>query len=109
MNLDDNKYSIDTNIRDFNITNGELSEIDSLEFKSAFSKTNICLWESKYEINGLNIEDSVKWSVKYTEDNITYSSVGEEGYWPYEYDVLINALMIVDKNIEFFKSNREDN
>lgn len=108
LDLNDNKYIVDTNIDNFDSVSGELTDDNYSKFKNIFGKTNICLWESKYEINGLVIEDSVKWSVKYTDDdNITYSSVGEEGYWPYEYDTLVDALMIIDKKIEFFRSNKE--
>jgi len=104
INIDNDSYIIDTNINGFENSEGNF---DLNSFNELFRKTNIHLWESIYEVNGLAIEDSVKWSIDYTDDEgINFTSKGEEGYWPYEYDELIDALMIIDNKLDYFKANR---
>ena len=106
IDINNNTYSIETNINYLNSTSGVLDNDNYNSYKEMFNKTNICLWQPKYETNGLSIEDSVKWNVTYIDDNdTTYSSSGEEGFWPYEFDTLIHALMYFDSNIKCFISN----
>lgn len=97
--LDDHTYTIDTNIEGFVCQSGTLNNYD--EFENKLSKANILSWDKKYNPDGLEIEDDVKWNV--TLDDFLTSGV--EGYWPYHYDDLIEAIMLVDNKAAYFKAN----
>ena len=64
-------------------------------------ESNIPVWDCCYTPDGLAIKDAVKWSVQL--DN--YKSQGVEGYWPYCYDRLIDAILLIDDKATYFKAN----
>ena len=94
--FDDYTYSIDTNIEYLETKSGIVDNFN--EFEKKLNEVNILSWDSNYDSN---IENPVRWNV--TLDD--YSSSGLEGNWPYTYDKLIEAIMIIDSKIDCFKAN----
>lgn len=97
--LDDHTYSIETTIEVFENKNGIIKNYE--EFISKLNEAKISSWDDVYQPNGLTIEDSVKWDITLDDKFIK----GEEGYWPYGYDKLIEALMSIDNKLDYFKAN----
>lgn len=95
----DHTYTIETNIEVLESKNGIVNNYD--EFEKKLNEVNILSWDESYVPNGSQIDDAVKWSVSL--DN--YSSSGVEGYWPYNYDELIEILELIDDNVIYFKAN----
>ena len=107
VNIDqDIDYVVDSTIAYIVSKQGTYKENKEV-FLNKLKGANLTNWDLEYVKTGLQIDDSVKYEVKYTKDNVTYSSKGEEGYWPYEYDALISALSMLDKDIETFISNQK--
>lgn len=94
--FDDHTYSIETNIEYLETKSGIIDNFS--EFENKLNEANILSWDSDYDSN---IENPVRWNV--TLDN--HTSSGLEGNWPYTYDKLIEAIMIIDSKIDCFKAN----
>ena len=99
LTIDNNVYSIETNIVGFDNKNGVIENHD--EFVSKIKGLNINNWINENESQNINIEDAVKWSIQIDD----YIVNGCEGLWPYNYDSLINILISLDQNISMFKAN----
>ena len=95
--VENNTYSIETSIFGFENKEGIIDDYDS--FLSNINKANIYSWTKENE--STNIIDAVEWYVQIDD----YSINGYEGSWPYNYDLLIEALEKLDYNISLFKAN----
>lgn len=97
--LDNHTYSIETSIEVLENKNGIIENYE--EFVCKLNEANIFMWDKIYKPEGLEIEDGIKWSVMLDDKQIN----GVEGYWPYEYDKLIETIMLVDDKANYFKAN----
>lgn len=98
-------YTVETNIEGLNSFEGELDKKNSEEFLKKVEMANIDKWDREYK--GDNpIEDGVKWYAKYIDEDKVYVSSGEESFEPYNYEHLIEALLVCDKNAEYFMIGR---
>lgn len=73
-------------------------QIDSKSFLEEINLANIQTWDHEY--SGKGVEDACKWKVVLSLDNKQYSSKGEESFYPYNYEHLVNALVILDENVQ---------
>lgn len=103
---DEISYSIDTNIDVLESKEGIFLKDEKERFLDKIKEARITSWDKQYSKTGLKIEDSVKWEVEYIFLDKTYKSKGEEGYWPYNFDSLIEALIIADDKAKYFLSNQ---
>lgn len=92
--VDKNNFFIETDIKDFNNKEGIINN----QFIELIKKCEIEKWNNNY-LNDLNIEDGVKWYVEYNNKNIE----GIEGSWPYNFEYLIEALIVLDEQAKYFK------
>ena len=102
LDIENNTFNIVTNISYLQNKSGTIINIE--EFINKVQETCIHNWEKEYSQNGLVIDDGVKWKVQL--DGI--KSCGYEGYWPYKFDLLIDAMIIIDEKVECFRSNVGD-
>ena len=65
-------------------------------------KAGIGKWDREYPASGEGIEDAVRWKVKLTEDDREYVSKGEESFEPYDYEVFMDALRILEDRADYF-------
>lgn len=97
--INNKSYLIETNIQCLESKSGDLTNIE--KFLSIINDASILSWDNNYPVTGLKIEDAIKWSVRIDNKLIT----GEEGYWPYGFDLLINAIESIDEKAAYFKTN----
>lgn len=110
INIDINDtiaYTVNSTIKELPSKDGELSKDEIGVFISKLKEVNLTNWEKEYLPTGLKIDDSVVWDVAYITSDKEYRFFGEEGYWPYTYDDLIDVLSIADNNIKYFISNQK--
>lgn len=93
-------YSIETSIVQLENKSGELP---LSVFNELLKKAEIEKWDKEYKPTGSLIEDATKWAVSLQKDDKTYDSKGEEGYWPYHYEKLIEAINLIDTKADYFK------
>jgi len=80
-----------------------IEERDTEKFIEELKKAEIEKWYRHYRNNGNGIEDAARWKVEYrTDQDKLFKSSGEESFEPYNYNHLIRALMIADKQAEYF-------
>lgn len=104
---EDISYVVDSTIEYIPSKEGGFLKTKKDQFLNKLKESNLTNWQKEYVATGLEIPDSVKWSVTYKVDNKKYCSNGVEGYWPYNYDVLIDGLSLLDENIKLFVSNQK--
>ena len=97
--FDGHSFTLETNISGLENKCGVIENYDL--FEKRLNEINISSWDRYYNPDGLDIEDGVKWSVILDD----YSSSGVEGYWPYNYDKLIDIIMMIDNKANYFKAN----
>ena len=95
-------YSVITDIENLASLEGRLGFLKSRKFSKLLDKTQIEKWDSEYTGES-GIEDAVKWKVSWKDDEKEYSSKGEESYYPYNWEYLLEAIALCDRNIEYFK------
>lgn len=100
-------YVVDSSIEYIPSKEGELLKENRAQFLNKLNESNLIYWDKEYTPTGSKIADSVKWRVIYRVKDKEYCSIGEEGYWPYNYDVLIDDLSMLDENIKCFNSNQK--
>ena len=94
-------YEVETDISGLSCVDGELDQKQSEEFMKYLNEAQIEKWDRKY--CGENpIEDSIKWSVRYISDDKEYLTEGEESFEPYNFECLLKAIKIADKQLEYF-------
>ena len=92
-------YRSSSDIEGFTDKEGTLD--DPRAFLNLIEEAHIEKWEKEYKgENG--IEDAIKWSVEFEDGGHRYLSSGEEAFWPYGYDKLIQAIRLVDEDIDRF-------
>ena len=95
-------YTITTDIPELEEKTGELDEKATNEFLKELELAQIERWDRHFTAEQSEIEDAVKWSLTYENENGVYKSDGVESYEPYTYEHLIRALILCDKNAEYF-------
>ena len=93
-------WTVETDIEALQSGTGELSSVK--EFSDLLNKADIPHWERRYEADGSAIEDAVRWDLKLDTDGNTYLSEGEETFFPYGYETLIDALALIDPQVRYF-------
>lgn len=102
------EYSLEINFADFSYcVTSTIAQLESIssnindeKFIEMFNKIDFEKWDRQYLDS--SIEDGVKWGI-YIDGKLV--TEGIEANWPYQYDELIDSLILVDKNISFFKAN----
>ena len=94
-------YNVDTSINSLNNIEGQLSDEDKEKFLSLINEAQIEKWDRNYTGISL-IDDGIRWSVKYLNNDKEYVSDGVESYEPYSFRKLIEAIMICDKQLSYF-------
>ena len=94
--VDDRNYIVNSTISCFETRTGVIEDAD--KFNDLINKANIKSWDKEYK--GELITDSIEWSIEYD----GYKSRGYETYEPYNYDYLIEAIKLIEKNGDYFKA-----
>ena len=106
IDLDENNlhYEVTTNIDYLDSKSGD---INSKTFKEAIDKIDFNKLILVNSIKEVEIEDPVIWKFNYVIDSNENCIEGKEGNWPYNYDELIEALILIDEKLEIFKANKK--
>ena len=106
IDLDENNlhYEVTTNI---DYLNSKIGDINPKVFKEAIDKIDFNKLISVNSIKDVEIEDPVIWKFNYVIDSNENCIEGKEGNWPYNYDELIEALILIDEKLEVFKANKK--
>lgn len=106
IDLDENNlhYEVTTNIDYLDSKSGD---INSKAFKEKINKIDFNKLISVNSIKDVEIEDPVIWKFNYVIDSKDNCIEGKEGNWPYNYDELIEALILIDEKLEVFKANKK--
>lgn len=106
IDLDENNlhYEVTTNI---DYLNSKIGDINPKVFKEAIDKIDFNKLISVNSIKEVEIEDPVLWKFNYVIDSNENCIEGKEGNWPYNYDELIEALILIDEKLEVFKANKK--
>lgn len=95
-------YIVQTNIPGLSNKVEEISDDRLGEFLLELEKAHIEKWDKKYLSNGNGIEDATSWKVQYFNNEMEYTSYGEETFEPYDYNHLIKALIVCDNKATYF-------
>lgn len=68
---------------------------ETKEFKELIDLAHIEKWKS---LNDLEIEDAVKYDIKYLKDNQGYHKVINEGNYPYGFEYFEKAIALIDED-----------
>lgn len=90
-------YRVLTDIEKLESREGELDGEDVKKFTELLEKAQINRWEEEYA-GEPKIEDAVQW--QFACDG--YSVKGEESYYPYGHEYLLEALELCDPQISYF-------
>ena len=100
--VDGLSYRVVTDIERLESREGELGAEDAKKFAELLAKAGVEKWDEEY--TGENgIEDAVRWQFSCEDDNAAYHSQGEESFYPYGYEYLLEALELCDPGITYFK------
>lgn len=105
---DEITYAVDSSIPVLASKQGSLDETDSRRFLQALKDCGIERWAKEYKADLGSIEDAIRWSLTYIINGKEYFSKGEESYEPYNYNKLIETLMIIDENTACFRMGETD-
>ena len=94
-------FNIETNIEKLNSFSGELDDASSKLFIEYLNKAQIEKWDREYKAELSEIEDGIRWEIRYLKDEKEYVSCGEESYQPYNYEELISAIRLCDKENDY--------
>lgn len=98
---EDLDYSVDTDIAGLESVEAKLDQEKISEFSKCLDEADIEKWDRSY--SGENeIEDGIRWSLKYTKDGKEYFTDGRESFEPYCFENLIKAIKLCDRQIEYF-------
>ena len=92
-------FSVDSTIESISQKNGELDAEKSRIFIDEINKAEIERWDKEYY--GQEIEDGIRWTIRYFVEDKEYVSKGFESYQPYNYEHLIKAILMCDKESEY--------
>ena len=100
-------YEIESDIPEFENRSGELSKEETSAFLAVLKKAQIEKWDREYLSCCEAIEDGIRWKVRLCEDGREYVSKGEESFEPYDYEIFMDALRILEKKADFFLAKAE--
>ena len=92
------EYKVESDIPGLENTAGEIMP-DA--FSSLVEKATIEKWDREYSGSSL-IEDEIIWNLEYIKENRIYRVKGHESYEPYNFEYLLNAIKLCDKQLEYF-------
>ena len=94
-------YDTDTNIEGLENVQGELDEARTDEFEKYLKEAQIEKWDEEYSGENL-IEDGIRWSLVYIDENRELKCRGIESFEPYNFEYLLKAIKLCDKQLEYF-------
>lgn len=94
-------FNVETNIGSLNSFSGELDENTSRQFIEEIEKAQIEKWDKEYKTEMSEIEDGIKWQMRYLKNDKEYVSCGEESYQPYNYEHLVKAIRLCDEKNDY--------
>ena len=94
-------YEVDTDINSLECVQGELGQQQTEEFLKYLNEAQIEKWDAEYSGDNL-IEDGIEWSLKYLNEDKEYQVSGKESFEPYNFEYLLKAIKIADKQLEYF-------
>ena len=95
------QYCVETDINGLNCLEAEADEKMTNEFISHLNEAQIEKWDAEYSGENL-IEDGIEWSVRYLKEDKEYLSKGKESFEPYNFESLLKAIKVCDKQLEYF-------
>ena len=100
--FDDNVvFNIDSTVEKVPSKSGELDAKKSKLFIEEINNAQIERWDREYKVEGSDIEDGIRWSIRYIDDNREYLSKGHESYQPHNYEHLVKAVLLCDEESEY--------
>ena len=92
-------YRTQSDIEGFCDKEGTLA--DPKGFLALLKEARIENWEQEYDGDN-SIEDAVLWNVECVKGGCVWKIKGKEGFWPYGYEKLIEAIRLCDEDIDRF-------
>jgi len=89
-------YIVSSTIEGFTEKSGILTEKDTNEFIEKLNKANILSWDKYY--GNKKLDDACTWNIVIDD----FSTSGEESFEPYNYQYLIEALQLIEDNVDYF-------
>ena len=90
-------FNIESTVEAVSSKTGELDQEKSKLFIEEINKAEIDKWDKQYKVEGSDIQDGIKWSMKFLDEDKEYISEGYESYQPYNYEHLVNAILLCDE------------
>ena len=90
-------FNIESTVEAVSSKTGELDQEKSKLFIEEINKAEIDKWDKQYKVEGSDIQDGIKWSMKFLDEDKEYISEGHESYQPYNYEHLVNAILLCDE------------
>ena len=91
-------YVIETNIESLSSKQGQLNEELNKVFIDNIDKANIKSWDLQYNPTDSTIEDAIDWQIVYFDNDKEYKSCGTESYQPYNYEYIVEAILLCDED-----------
>ena len=94
-------FNVDSTVEAVSSKSGELDAQKSKLFIEEINSSQIDKWDRKYNVDGTDIEDGIRWSIRYLDGEKEYLSDGLESYQPYNYEHLVKAILLCDQESEY--------